>query len=78
MKFLDQQKLVNNLYRLLKIEGIAFPIGRTPKGDLSIVYTKDGEGFHITLDSVPLNEKDSDNKELKAILTKYLYEPPID
>lgn len=78
MKLSDQEKLANHLYRLLKIDGVAFPIGRTPKGDLSIVYTKGVDGFHITLDSVPLNEKDYDNRELKAILTKYLYESPTD
>lgn len=72
------QKVANGVFRLLKVNSISYPIGRTEKGDLAIRYTKDKEGWEILLDSVPLNEKEIDNRELKAILMKYLYEPSTD
>lgn len=72
---LDQQnKLAAHLQRLLKVRNISFPIARTEKGELSIKYTKDQEGYELILDAVPLDQKDYDNRELKLLLEKYLFE----
>lgn len=70
----QQKKLAAHIFRILKVNDISFPIGRTNKGDLSLKFTKDKEGFEVILDAVPLNEKEYDNRELKSILTKYLFD----
>lgn len=69
----NAQKIASNIFRLLKVNSISFPIGRTEKGGLAIRYTKDKYDWEILLDSVPLNEKEYDNRELKSVLIKYLY-----
>lgn len=73
----QQKKLAAHIFRILKISDISFPIGRTNKGDLSLKFTKDKEGFEVILDAVPLNEKEYDNRELKSILTKYLFDSEL-
>lgn len=78
MTLQEQLKLAKEIMRILKVDGVAFPIARTPKGDLSAVYHQTKEEMFVTLDSVPLNEKEYDNRELKSILIKYLYGPNID
>lgn len=70
----QQQKLATHIFRILKVTDISFPIGRTNKGDLSLKFTKDKEGFELILDAVPLNEKEYDNRELKSIITKYVFD----
>lgn len=67
-------KLANHIFRLLKVNSISIPVGKTDKGDLAIKYTKDKDDYEILLDSVPQDEKQYDTRELKSILTKYLYE----
>lgn len=74
MTLQEQQKLANHIFRILKVTDISFPIGRTNKGQLEIKFTKDKEDFEIILDAVPLNEKDYDNRELKSIVNKYLFD----
>ncbi len=74
----DQQKLSNHICRLLKVPEITFPIGRTAKGNLGIVFSEKNKGFDLMLDSVPLSTnsilEDENNIELKAMVEKYFFE----
>lgn len=77
MTLQEQGKLAEHIIRILKVRHISFPIGLTEKGNLSIKYVKDEPGYQIILDAVPLDQKDYDNRELKAMLEKYLFEPNV-
>lgn len=81
MELINQKKLVNHIFRLLKVNEIVIPIGRTNKGNLGIKFTQNSDDFEIYLDAVPLPTKDilvdDNNIELKRMLEKYLYEVPF-
>lgn len=74
----NYQKLAGHIFRLLKVTEITFPLGRTNKGNLGIVFRQDTQGFDIMLDSVPLETKslyeDENNIELKNMIEKYWFE----
>lgn len=73
-----QKKLNNHIFRLLKVNEIVIPIGRTNKGNLGLKFSANQEYFEIMLDAVPLPTKsmleDDNNIELKKMLEKYLFE----
>lgn len=76
---LSQQTRINkHIFRLLKINQITYPIGRTSKGNLGLTFNDKNDDFDMTLDSIPLNTQsaldDENNIELKKLLTKYLFE----
>ncbi len=73
----EQKKLAAHLQRLLKVRNVSFPIANTEKGPLSIKYIKDQAGYEIVLDAVPLSQSDYDNRELKLMLEKYLFEDEV-
>lgn len=73
----QRTKLAAHIFRLLKVTDIVFPIGRTNKGNLSLQFSKDKETFEVILDAVPLSMNEYDNRELKSILTKYLFDNEI-
>jgi len=72
------KKLAKHIFRLLKVNEIVFPIGRTNKGNLGLKFTESSEDFEIYLDAVPLPVKDTLNDEnnidLKKMLEKYWFE----
>lgn len=72
-----RKKLAAHIQRLLKVRRVSFPIANTEKGPLSLIYTKDAPDFEIVLDAVPLSMNDYDNRELKAMVEKYLFEEEI-
>lgn len=78
MELQNQKKLVSHIFRLLKVNEIVIPIGRTNKGNLGLKFQANTEGFEIYLDAVPLSTKDmladDNNIELKKMLEKYLFE----
>lgn len=78
MKLSQKIRLSKHILRLLKINEITYPIGRTPKGNLGITFNDKNEDFAMMLDSVPLSManslEDENNIELKKLLTKYLFE----
>lgn len=78
MTLKQTMKFANHVFRLLKITDLSFPIGRTNKGELSMKFTKDREDFEIILDAVPLNLKEYDNRELKSLVEKYIFESEAD
>lgn len=69
----QQQRLATIIFRILKVPDISIPVGLTQKGQLSLRFSKDKVDFEVLLDSVPLNEKEYDNRELKQTLEKYIY-----
>lgn len=76
---LDKQKKLNaHIFRLLKVNEIVIPIGRTNKGNLGLKFQANSEDFEIYLDAVPLSTKsmleDDNNIELKKMLEKYLFD----
>lgn len=77
MELSNQKKLVQHIFRLLKVNEIVIPIGRTNKGNLGIKFQANSEDFEIYLDAVPLSTKDmlvdDNNIELKKMLDKYLF-----
>lgn len=78
MKFSQQQNLSKHIFRLLKVNEITYPIGRTPKGNLGIAFNENSEDFVIMLDAIPLSTEsimeDENNMELKKVLQKYFFE----
>lgn len=66
-------KVVANIQRLLKVRQVSLDVARTEKGMLAIKYIKDTEDYQILLDSVPLDMKEYDNRELKLMLETYLF-----
>lgn len=72
----EQQKIADGIMRLLKVRYVQFPIALTEKGPLTVKYIKDQEPQYV-LDSVPLDLKDYNNRELTLLLEKYLYETPL-
>lgn len=74
----QRKKFSAHIQRLLKVRRVSFPIANTEKGPLSLTYTKDAQDFEIILDAVPLNMNDYDNRELKAMAEKYLFEKESD
>ena len=78
MDISSQSKLAKNIFRLLKVNEIIFPIGKTPKGNLGIRFADSLEGFEIILDSIPLTIsdplRDDNNIELKRMIEKYWLE----
>ncbi len=82
MTISNQRKLAGYIIRLLKVNDIIFPIGRTNKGNFGIRFSANGEDFEMYLDAVPLSTKDvlndDNNIELKKMVEKYLFElPPV-
>lgn len=77
----NQKKLSKHIFRLLKVNEIVFPIGRTNKGNLGLKFTDNSEDFEIYLDAVPLSTKDvlndENNIELKKMLEKYLFDTKL-
>jgi len=77
----NQQKLANHIFRLLKVNELSIPIGRTNKGELAIKFRDGKDDFEVLLDSVPLSTKDilndDNNIELKGLLEKYLFDSPL-
>jgi hypothetical protein len=75
------KKLANNIFRLLKVNELIFPICRTSKGNFGIRFTPNNEDFEMYLDAVPLTITDSlrddNNIELKKMLEKYLFDMPV-
>lgn len=80
MELTSQKKLANHIFRLLKVNEIVIPIGRTNKGNLGIKFSANSDDFEIYLDAVPLRTtnilEDENNIELKKMLEKYLFEQP--
>lgn len=74
MTLAQQAKLATHLQRLLKVRSVSFPVANTEKGPLYFKHIKDQEGYEIVLDAVPLSTNDYDNRELKSLLEKYLFE----
>lgn len=78
MELNNAQRLAKNIFRLLKVNEISFPIGRTNKGNLTIVFNDSKEDFDLFLDSVPLPTKslleDDKNIELKQMVEKYWFD----
>ncbi len=74
----QQLKLAKHIMRLVKVQEIQFPIGRTTKGNLAIRFTTNSDQYDILLDSVVLPTtsilEDDNNIELKKVLDKYLFE----
>lgn len=77
MELSSAQKLSKHIFRLLKVNEISFPIGRTNKGNLTIVFNESKDDFDLFLDSVPLPTKslleDDKNIELKQMVEKYWF-----
>lgn len=69
-----RKKLAAHIQRILKVRRVSFLIATTDKGPLTLNYLKDAPDFEIVLDAVPLNMNDYDNRELKSLLEKYLFE----
>lgn len=78
MKLSARLRLNKHIFRLLKINEITYPIGRTSKGNLGLTFNDKNDDFDMTLDSIPLSTQnaldDENNIELKMLLTKYLFE----
>ena len=78
MELSNQIRLNKHIFRLLKVNEIVIPIGRTNKGNLGLKFQANTDEFEIYLDAVPLSTKDilndENNIELKKMLTKYLFE----
>lgn len=78
MELNNAQKLSKHIFRLLKVNEISFPIGRTNKGNLTIVFNESKDDFDLFLDSVPLPTKslleDDKNIELKQMVEKYWFD----
>lgn len=70
----QRKKLAAHIQRILKVRRVSFPVANTEKGPLYLSYVKDAPDFEIVLDAVPLNMNDYDNRELKSLLEKYLFE----
>lgn len=74
----NTRKLAKHICRLLKVSEVNFPIGRTPKGNLGLVFNENNDEYAIMLDSVPLSTAsiidDENNIELKKMIDKYLFE----
>lgn len=81
MELSNQKKLANHIFRLLKVNEIVIPIGRTNKGNLGLKFTQNSDDFEVYLDAVPLSTKDmladDNNIELKKMLEKYLFESGV-
>jgi len=77
MELTQTKKIVAHIMRLLKVNYIDFPIGRTNKGNLALKFDDSGD-FTMMLDSVPLSTKnileDENNIELKKMIEKYWFE----
>lgn len=71
------KKLCGHIFRLLKVNEIVIPLGRTNKGNLGLKFTANTDDFEVMLDAVPLSTKDmlndDNNIELKGLLIKYLF-----
>ena len=78
MTIANQKKLAQHIFRLLKVDEIVIPIGRTNNGNLGIRFSANNADFEIYLDAVPLSMKDmlndDNNIELKKMLEKYLFD----
>lgn len=74
MTLQETKKLTTHIQRLLKVRHVLFPIANTEKGNFLMKFTKGNEDYDLVLDSVPLNMNDYDNRELKSMLEKYLFE----
>lgn len=81
MEMKNQIRLNKNIFRLLKVNEIIYPIGRTNKGNLGIKFNESSDDFEIYLDAVPLSikdwDKDENNIELKKLIEKYWFDGRI-
>lgn len=79
MTLSQQKKLSKHICRLLKVNEINFPIGRTPIGNLGLVFNTNNDDYTMMLDSIPLSTanslEDENNIELKKMIEKYCFEP---
>lgn len=73
MTLTETKKVAANTIRLLKVRYVQFPVAMTEKGPLTIKFYKDQEDYEIILDSVPLDLKDYDNRELKSVFEKHFF-----
>lgn len=73
MNLQETEKIAQDIQRLLKVRYVQLPLAMTDKGPLTMKFIKDTEGYEIVLDSVPLDMKEYNNRELKSVLEKYLY-----
>lgn len=78
MKLSQKIRLSKHILRLLKVNEITYPVGRTSKGNFGICFNANNDDFDIMLDSIPLSTKnsleDENSIELKKMVTKYLFE----
>ena len=74
MTLKEQEKLAHNIMRLLKVRYVSFPIALTEKGQVFMKYVKETDRYQIVVDAVPLDLTEYDNKELKSVMEKYLFE----
>lgn len=78
MELENTAKFAQHILRLLKVQEITFPIGRTNKGNLGIKFTTANDEYEMVLDAVPLKTvsltEDDNNIELKRMLEKYWFD----
>ncbi len=72
--FEKQQKKMEHLMRLLKVNQLALPVFSTPLGPLEVRFTKDSIDFEVLLDAVPIDMEQDRNKELKERLRRDLFD----
>lgn len=81
MEIKDQVKFAQHIFRLLKVNEIVFPIGRTNKGNLGLKFSQNSDEYEIMLDAVPLSTKsmleDDNNIELKKMVEKFWFKDSI-
>lgn len=81
MELSAQKKLNAHIFRLLKVNEIVIPIGRTNNGNLGVKFQANSDDFEIYLDAVPLSTKDilqdDNNIELKKMIEKYWFDSKI-
>lgn len=81
MTLSEQTKFAAHIQRLLKVSSVSFPIARTEKGNLEVMFTKDQEGYTILLDAVPQKAEDilndENNIELKRAIQRYFFDQEL-
>lgn len=81
MTLQNTQKFAKHLFRLLKVNEVIFPVGRTSRGNFGVRFTPNNDDYEMYLDAVPLSTKDSladeNNIELKKLIEKYMFEQTV-
>lgn len=79
MTLLVQKRFAAHVFRLLKVNEIILPIGRTNRGNLGLRFSTQNDDYEMYLDAVPLSTsnplEDENNIQLKAVIEKYYFEP---